>query len=451
MSASTTFSAGTVFTSDWGNAVNRNSFEYKVNIKDFGGVADGVTDNYAAINSAIAYLTTVTAAPNYSAKGILEFGPGTWYCSDTIKPEHQITFKGVGSPIGNATGVCIIKFPTGKTGFIVHSSYTSGTGKDASGTSFENLTITTTRGSAAQEAGKHGIYARTRFRVKNCVISLFGDCGIACEATAGVTGNANNWYIESSRCAENGYDGFFVDGDNANAGTAISLDCGNNLRNGIYDSTTLGNTYIGCHTNNNAQYCYTTDNNNQYSLFLGCYTEGGETANIVYPSLVIGGILANATHTGNCPIISSGQANEMRLYQTLLQPYKGIDFQYTTASATTTVFDAYLENPNYATTDTSFTYVGAKTVTMNYTREGNRVFGEATVSGATSSACTAGTSTLTLPITPSAGSVCMACDSTGASLGNGLVKTDGKLYPPTWSARAGTITIHFNYQISSTA
>ena len=277
-SPSTTFTSGTVVTSDWANAINRDSFEYKVNVKDFGGIGDGVTDNYAAIQAAIASLTSLTAAPNYSAKGVLEFGPGTWYCSDTIGLEHQLTIRGTGSPSGNGYGVCILKFPTGKIGIHIRSAQTATSGKDAAGTCIENITITTTRGSAAQEAGKHGVYSNTRFKMRNVIVSLFGDTGCNIIAEAGVTGNANVWYLENCRFAENGYDGLYVEGPDANAGTAISVDCGNNLRWGFFDASFLGNAYIGCHTNNNTSGGYKTTNLNGYSTFVGCYTEGGETA-----------------------------------------------------------------------------------------------------------------------------------------------------------------------------
>ena len=71
------------------------------------------------------------------------------------------------------------------------------------------------------------------------MVALFGDCGINIIATSGGTpnGNANNWRIDNVRCAENGYDGLYVDGADVNAGVAIRLDCSNNGRHGIFDSS----------------------------------------------------------------------------------------------------------------------------------------------------------------------------------------------------------------------
>jgi len=59
---------------------------------------------------------------------------------------------------------------------------------------------------------------------------------------------------------------------------------------GFLDESFLGNTYVGCHTENNKKGGYSVTNPNARSLFIGSYTEGGQPANnIAWPSTVVGG------------------------------------------------------------------------------------------------------------------------------------------------------------------
>lgn len=60
-----------------------------VNVKDFGAVGDGVTDDSAAINSALQAL-------NLAGGGVLNFGPKTYIVADTIRIPSQCALKGVG-------------------------------------------------------------------------------------------------------------------------------------------------------------------------------------------------------------------------------------------------------------------------------------------------------------------------------------------------------------------
>jgi len=160
--------------------------------------------------------------------------------------------------------------------------------------------------------------------------------------------------------------GIFVDGADSNAGIATSVDSSNNGRWGFFDSSFLGNTYVGCHAaangvagtagntgssfvhyngpengNTDVRYAaniaaseadlvatvpgtdpgvwmaiaglgvspehptwlpgqaegtyfhggaYATDNLNARNLFLGCYTESGQSpAQITWPTQVFGG------------------------------------------------------------------------------------------------------------------------------------------------------------------
>jgi hypothetical protein len=272
----------------------QSKLQESISVLDFGADPTGVTDSLAAFNSAIAsFSNNATFSPPYSGGNTILVPQGTYTLSGQLNISRQIILRGVTTPDGNAWSGSILKFPTGTTGIRIYEYRTSPLGTDAGGTTIENLVIRTTRTSAATQGGYHGIHADTRFTVRNCVITYFGDCGINIVATSGGSpnGNANNWRIDNVRSAENGFDGLFIDGADVNAGVAIRLDCSSNLRCGIFDSSFLGNTYIGCHTAGNGAAAYKTDNVNARNVLLGCYSESGQPASeLVAPTLVLGGL-----------------------------------------------------------------------------------------------------------------------------------------------------------------
>lgn len=451
MTTSTTFAAGTVVSSAWLNTVNDNLYDYKVNVKDFGAVGDGTTDDIAAFEAAIASFTTVLSAPNYSAKGLIEVGPGVFYLSRTLNIEHQIVLRGCASPMGNNWGACSLKFPTGVTGIRIHSAQTSTSGKDAAGTLIEGMTIKTTRGGAASEGGYHGVHASTRFVMRDCVVALFGDTGVNIVATNGVSGNANNWRLDNCRLAENGFDGLYVDGDDANAGCATMVDCSSNLRWGIFDSSFLGNTYTACHVSANTAGGYKTEGLNNRSCFVGCYTEGGQTSEFTYPGMIVGGTWGVSDPTGTAPFLDAGD-QAFRIKNANVELYKGIDFTFATRSTNTANLDAYLES-TWTPTATNVTVTGTPTYSGTYTRVGNRVFFEIGITTTGTNAFTGNSTYVTLPsgLTPTVGGSCSAVATNTTSVGHCYISTTGRVYLPTWAASSQTVYISGNYPVSTTA
>jgi hypothetical protein len=83
MTASTNFSAGTVYTSAWGNAVDAAIFDDVVNVRDYGAVGNGTTDDTAALLDAF---TTALATGR-----LIVFPSGTY------KVSGPITTGGTGS------------------------------------------------------------------------------------------------------------------------------------------------------------------------------------------------------------------------------------------------------------------------------------------------------------------------------------------------------------------
>jgi len=103
---------------------------------------------------------------------------------------------------------------------------------------------------------------------------------------------------------------------------------------------------------------------------------------------------------------------------------------------TGTALSSYIEN-TFTVTPTNLTVVGTPTYTGVYTKIGRVVFVQYRIQSTTSTASTAGSTLLNLPINSSgAGATCSAVsNSTSASFGVGLVGTTVAA-PPTWGANA---------------
>lgn len=274
-----------------------------VSVKDFGAVGDGVVDDWAAIRAA---LDTNPKA--------LYFPPGTYYLSKTINLKRTVTMYGDG-PFGAAVQFpAILKFADGVVGVFVHRADTnaSDTGvpvilspatTGADGTIIENLLIQRGNGSdTTPDSTTHGIWLKARALLRNIAIAGFAGNGIHIVADSGSAvadsrGNANNWGIENARIINN-YHGIFVNLGDSNAGSAKQVDASSNQGWGIYDSSFLGNTYIGCHTASNTLGAYKTDNTNSQNVFVGCYSETPQASEFVQPTTIIGGFMSRAYISG---------------------------------------------------------------------------------------------------------------------------------------------------------
>lgn len=117
MTDSINFSAGTVVTSDWLNAVDANVFDYTINVKNYGAVGDGTTDDTAAIQAALDF------AGNSSAVHKVFLPTGT-YLVNTLYIPAAVVLEG--ETISETTARTGTKLLQGSTGdvirFIPHST-----------------------------------------------------------------------------------------------------------------------------------------------------------------------------------------------------------------------------------------------------------------------------------------------------------------------------------------
>lgn len=233
-----------------------------VNVRDFGAVGDGVTDDrpafLRAIESVRANATGSRGETRYVGGPRIHVSPGIYFLSDTIDLKRTVIIEGDtgGLAGGQAT---ILRFAADRHGFIIERNDTVGGARveeratgGADGTVLRNLALQSMGGSRG-----HGIWAKARFVAEDVHIAGFPQNGIHVHASAKglaeTRGNANNFHIVRGRIADCDGDGLFVDGPDANAGLILGLGVSGNGGWGINDSSFLGNTYVGCHAANNAR------------------------------------------------------------------------------------------------------------------------------------------------------------------------------------------------------
>lgn len=213
MTASTNFSAGTVVSSTWLNAVDSSVFDNVIDAKLNGAVGDGTTDDTAALQ---AWITAISSDTMYGApKGYLPAGQYKITSPLVISKQHisiegagqfasQILLSGVGtSGITANTGLTYLS-PTFRNFSIVGGS-TTGCGFDfsACGTvymaAFENLYLTT--GDTAFKSGSSTII----FSGHALNVSAGSSTGHAFHANIGPGFNWMNCYALWAGAGKAGY------------------------------------------------------------------------------------------------------------------------------------------------------------------------------------------------------------------------------------------------------
>lgn len=255
-------------------------------------------DCLPAFEAALASFPNTPGSYPGSYGGTIRIPKGNYYFSNTWKIDRQVRIVGDSSPDGNAPGSVRLVFADGVDGIVFEDYRVSTSGNFADGSCLQRIYMT--RKNTVLSTGD-GVWLRTRARLRDVIIDQFGRHGCRIEATSGGSpeGNTNQWQIDSCRFMRNGLDGLFINGADANAGVAIRLDCSNNGRHGIFDSSFLGNYFFGCHVDGNLDAGYKTDNLNNYSVFVACYEESGWTpSSFTGGTTALGGLLAQALNSG---------------------------------------------------------------------------------------------------------------------------------------------------------
>lgn len=281
-----------------------------VNFKDLGGGQGG--DDHPILMQAIA-----------SGVRSIYFPEGNYRFDQDVELKRTVRLYGDG--VGGWYDPAVLYFPN-SGGFVVNRSNTIDGGIESPATTgadwsmIEGLAI---KGAAG--ADRHGINLRARAIIRNCLVSGFGGNGIHIFAMAGsggaTEGNANCWRIEGGRVEKCGGNGVFIDGSDTNAGQALGVDVSGNAGWGIFDSSFLGNTFVGCHAASNVLGAYKTDNANAHSVFVGCYAEENNQSAVMQRSLIVGGLFG--VNNGTAQIVGEGTATPFVVATTAAQSSSG--------------------------------------------------------------------------------------------------------------------------------
>ncbi len=266
----------------------------------------GNYDCFAAIMNALAEIE------NRRPTALWFPGGGLYNCSQTLHIKRQVNLVGTAAGMAG-TEDTTLQFPAGVAGMIVHRSDTDSASPDprfangwGDGSIVSGLRLQGSGGALA-----HGIHLRARAVLER--VKATGFSGNGCHIVADVSvpidnpsyGNANNFRILGCSFQENEGHGLYVQGGDANAGYVEASNASGNGGAGFYDSSFLGNAYIGCHTASNAGHSYKSDNSNARNVFIGCYTEGGQTSLLLSPAMVIGGLIGDIDPESTGSVIGS--------------------------------------------------------------------------------------------------------------------------------------------------
>jgi hypothetical protein len=310
-------------------------------LPDWQTATDPRTDNLIAFNNAIKAASNEYQTSNEPVKIVAE---GWFYLSDTLHIPRGVILEGIGHGSPSHRPGTMLVFPTDKTGIRIHSTIDRDLPPDPA------LPIAPTGGQLSQirnltvycqdERGKevfpttgavppnghlgHGIYVSITCAIRDVTVSNFAEHGIfiasedgAADTPSPYPGNAAGTHIVNTISEDNGSQGFFFLGANANVSLIEMCVARGNWGYGFRDEGGVGNTYIACYGQGNlgerGAYSqdqdpngYSQDRHNHdfyvakgganSSLFLGCYSEAS-IDHIYYPACVIGGALAQATFT----------------------------------------------------------------------------------------------------------------------------------------------------------
>ena len=285
------------------------------NVQAFGAVADGVTDDWPAFHAALEAMTSDLNLDSTSPFGrTLYVPPGTYRLAQSLVIDGEISLTGSGG--GGPYNDAVLQFDPGIIGVIVEGRTPNITGaRRGNGTIIERLRIraaaeeiaAATDGEGAPEEPAtslpaHGILLRARATVRDCTVAAFNGDGIHVELPPGATtqDGPGNWEVHNCLVAECTGHGLYVSGTGAGSGLCSLLRAEGNGQWGIYEDSSLGNTYLGCRAGANARGPFRSGGGTNYSLFLGCTsTDGQPRSSFGNATIVVGGDHAAGYQGGN--------------------------------------------------------------------------------------------------------------------------------------------------------
>ena len=289
-------------------------FDGPHNVRWFGAVGDGVTNDSAAFLAAISYLRAHALSGFGYSHGTseLRIPKGHYYLGTTtldITTTMVITGEGTGGAGGPAT---LLRWDAGASGFRVQASNTAG----ASGTQVSDGTggvstlirnMALLGGYTSTDGEFHAVHLRGKASLRDLYIERWEGDGIFAQTSAGsggaTEGNTNNSFIENVYM-ENIRHGLNIDLADSNVWTTIDINIKSARGRGIWESSFLGNTHIGPHVGASGLESYRVDGGGNRTVILGGYAEGGTPqAYAENPAVIIGGTYAEGFTTTSTALI----------------------------------------------------------------------------------------------------------------------------------------------------
>jgi hypothetical protein len=267
------------------NTAGSQNYNFALNVKDLGVTPANKKNNAALLQSFINKLPPGATQNIYFPAGEYNFES-----TITISKKPLRLFGDSGTIWGNSSKLI---FPRNTTGIKVDRGGTS-----VQETIIERLCLI---GGGGDGSAGNGIQANARIKLRDVTLKGFSQNGLLIWANMEEGGDASGSSVEYSHALENGHDGFLAGRTDANAITFIGCDARDNGRYGFNDDSFLGNNFMSCmaHYNKKGDY-HVRDWANARSLFMGCYSEGGNTVSLLGPhTTVIGGIWGTPYKLGN--------------------------------------------------------------------------------------------------------------------------------------------------------
>lgn len=293
---------------------------YVFDVRAFGAVGDGATDDWGAFAEAIETMASPLDPDSTSAAGrTLLVPPGRYRLSQSLVLTRAVHVVGaVGSgPVGDA----VLAPDPGITAIVVEGSdppLRGRPGRRGTGSLIERVRIEAGATAASSGEAVHGVLLRTRAILRDCLIVGFSGDGIRVDTGGEEASEADRWQIDACQVARCGEHGLNVRG--GSAGVCAGLLAVDNRKWGIFEESARGNSYLHCHAAGNGQGPFTTAAGNR-SLFAGCAADLGQRrSRFAAETIVIGGDHAAGYEGGNAWV-----AAESRMLLTAQAPEVGGD------------------------------------------------------------------------------------------------------------------------------
>jgi len=236
---------------------------------------------------------TILASHRPGQASIAALTNGVYKFGSQIVIDRAVRIVGSGAPMLNSAGPTQFAFGANSGG--VRFDYSP---VDSTGATLENLSLIGW-GNISQTQG-HGIEATSAFVARNLVIRGFGRNGIhiVSDASGATPASASCFRLDNVSVMGCNGDGLYTAGGDSNIGVIENCTFRSNNGWGINEQSFLGNTYVGVHIASNKLGGVNAPKPGGCNAFLGCYSENDQLHRIDNPSVVVGGLLAEACLAG---------------------------------------------------------------------------------------------------------------------------------------------------------